>query len=760
MTQLIKSCQRDFSTYQKIIRFIMLIVVLLSSVGLTTQPSSSSASDRKFLKIYSGNGGFCGITEDESYTCVAFQAGFEKANLYIPTDLTGVSDVARTSYATCALLKTHKLRCWVDKRDDFKELGQPPADLGLVDKIYSRNDNFCVILRTHKVRCWTPNSVKAIEVNLPGKLERVKILAFGRESYCTLDFAGKITCYGQERWGGESDYDHLDDPYINPVPPKDFENVRDIQFIPGWLGYGYDLRDKYCAVDDQNKVVCWRNGSLVSPLLNQTMSQGTVYIDDSTLYGCSIAQSRELNCWYRHSFGDDFPTFLAGEVISVAFVHVDNSPFYICFVDVTFSYQCWLGNKKGPVPIPVKSNFPELQRPQNLKTDLKGNNATLSWDLLDTEFGVTNYKVVLSPGNFSCTTKTNSCQILGLIPGIKYDANMTVSNLDGFKRFGIAKGLISVPKANFGLDRCPTSSLDSGSWENLSGEPKLKGTFRPGSNITGFRGSWPSGTKLCSFWIRDGKVVEQNQDGIYQVKPTDLDKSVNYVVIGTDVNGNSLMRVSDSAPFHKLCTRPGIYLRNIPGNLIASRNTTIVGYITRCPFESLDSVIVRFKQAGESWSGITKFPTNLNQSFRISRKFPANTKVQIGVDLGWKKVWQPSWMVINIEELPARHEFSVTYSNLKTKSFNQGGILYYKFQSDKPFNGTCGAIANNDNAFNFALTYMGSESHLATFKVKNGYGTGSQQMRWNGVVGVTLVCTSEAFKTVTESSYVTLRSNF
>ena len=739
----------------------MLIVVLLSSAGLTTQPSSSSASDRKFLKIYSGNGGFCGITEDESYTCVAFQAGFEKVNLYIPTDLTGVSDVVRTSYATCALLKTHKLRCWVDKRDDFKELGQPPADLGLVDKIYSRNDNFCVILRTHKVRCWTPSSVKAIEVNLPGKLERVKILAIGRESYCTLDFAGKITCYGQERWGGESDVALLDDPYINPVPPKDFENVRDIQFIPGALMYTHNLRDKYCAVDDQNKVVCWRNGSLVSPLLNQTMSQETVYFDDSDWNVCSIAQSRELNCWYRVSDeGVYFPTVVAGEVISVAFVHTDFSPyFYICGVDVTFSYKCWKGDERGPVPVPVKADFPELQRPQNLKTDLKGNNATFSWDLLDTEFGVTNYKVVLSPGNFSCTTQTKSCQILGLIPGIKYDATMTVSNLDGFKRFGIAKGLISVPKANFGLDRCPTSSLDSGSWENLSGEPKLNGTFKPGSNITGLRGKWPFGTKFCSFWIRNGDIAKQNQDGTYQVQPTDLGKSINYVVIGTDVNGDSLMRVSDSAPFRKLCIRPSISSWQSSVNPTASRNTTISGEITGCPYVSLSAVIVRFKQAGQSWSGINTFPVN-GKSFSISKRFPANTKVQIGVDLGWKKVWQPLGMALSVEELPARHEFSVTYSNLKTKGFNQGGVLYYKFQSDRLFNGTCGAIANNGNAFNFALTYMGSESHLATFKVKNGYGSGSQEMRWNGIVGITLVCTSDSFKTVTETSSVALKANF
>jgi hypothetical protein len=740
----------------------MLILVVSSFLGLSVQPSSSSASDRKFLKIYSGTGGFCGITEDENYVCVPFQTGFEKANLYIPTDLTGVRDVAKTSYATCALLKTHKLRCWVDKRDDFGELGQPPADLGLVDKLYSGNERFCVILRTHKVKCWTPSPVNAIASNLPGSPEKVKTLAIGRESYCTLNLDGKILCIGKERWGGSSDFQELDDPLINPVPPKDFGSVRDIQFIPAVLGNeGFNLRDKYCAVNNQNEVACWRNGPLVSPILNQAMSQATFYVSDSMLQICAIAPSRHLNCWNRVSNeGVYFPTVVAENMISMAFVLMDWAHHdLICGVDISFNYKCWKGDGEGPVPIPVKADFPELQRPQNQKTELKGNKASFSWDLLPSEFGVTNYKVALSPGNFSCITQVNSCQIPGLIPGVKYEASLMISNPDGFKRFGIANNLISVPTSNFGLNRCPTSYLDSGSWENLSGEPKLKGSYKPDSNITGLRGTWPSGTKFCSFWIRDGKVADQNQDGTYQVQPTDLDKSINYVVIGTDVNGNSLMRVSDSAPFRTLCTRPGIEVPQISENLIASRNTVIDGYITRCPFDSLDSVIVRFKQAGESWSGITKFPTK-NQAFRISRKFPANTTVQIGVDLGWKKVWQPSWRMINIEELPARHEFSATYSNLKIKGFNQGGILYYKFQSDKPFNGTCGAIANNDNAFNFALTYMGSESHLATFKVKNGQGTGSQQMRWNGVVGVTLVCTSEAFKTVTESSSVTLRSNF
>ena len=760
MTHLIKDGQRDFSTFIRCLRSIMLILVVSSFLGLSVQPSSSSASDRKFLKIYSGTGGFCGITEDENYVCVPFQTGFEKANLYIPTDLTGVRDVAKTSYATCALLKTQKLRCWVDKRDEYREFGQPPADLGLVDKIYSRNENFCVILKTHKVRCWTPSPVKAIDVNLPGKLEKVKTLAIGRGSVCTLDLAGRIACFGKEQWGGADDLQQENDPYINPAPPRDFENVRDIQFIQGGHCHIYSSCEKYCAVNDENQVVCWRNGLVKSPLLNQTMSQETLYVAD--YYVCSIAQSRELNCWYRDI--DErvyFPKVVAGNMISIAFVQLDfqDPGFFICGIDISFDYKCWKGNGEGPVPIPVKEDFPELQRPQNLKTELKGKKASFSWDLLPSEFGVTNYKVALSPGNFSCITQATSCQITGLKPGVKYDASLMISNPDGFKRFGIANDLISMPKPNFGNDLCPTSSLDSGSWENLSGEPKLKGSYKPDSNISGLRGLWPSGTKFCSFWIRDGKVADQNQDGTYQVQPTDLDKSINYVVIGTDVNGNSLMRVSDSAPFRTLCTRPGIEVPQISENLRASRNTVIDGYITRCPFETLDSVIVRFKQAGESWSGITKFPTK-NQAFRISRKFPANTTVQIGVDLGWKKVWQPSWRMINIEELPARHEFSATYSNLKIKGFNQGGILYYKFQSDKPFNGTCGAIANNDNAFNFALTYMGSESHLATFKVKNGQGTGSQQMRWNGVVGVTLVCTSEAFKTVTESSSVTLRSNF
>ena len=145
-------------------------------------------------------------------------------------------------------------------------------------------------------------------------------------------------------------------------------------------------------------------------------------------------------------------------------------------------------------------------------------------------------------------------------------------------------------------------------------------------------------------------------------------------------------------------------------------------------------------------------------SFRFGENLNTSSSIQLKVDLGWKTVLS---QIQKIEVLPKISNFRITYqSQLTPQGFSQGGKVKIRFDSDTKFDGLCTVIAHTDNAYNFALTYMGSESKLKVFLVNRGNGQGEIALRWNGIFNVTVACASEGFKAVGKTSVITLRANF
>ena len=92
---------------------------------------------------------------------------------------------------------------------------------------------------------------------------------------------------------------------------------------------------------------------------------------------------------------------------------------------------------------------------------------------------------------------------------------------------------------------CPAASTLPES-ENQLATPMLSGSLKVGQLVKARNGRWPSGYKLCSFWVLDNQVVPGAIGKLYKIRGSDIGKQLQFVVVGTDKNGNSHMSYSDT----------------------------------------------------------------------------------------------------------------------------------------------------------------------------------------------------------------------
>jgi hypothetical protein len=189
-------------------------------------------------------------------------------------------------------------------------------------------------------------------------------------------------------------------------------------------------------------------------------------------------------------------------------------------------------------------------------------------------------------------------------------------------------------------------------------------------------------------------------------------------------------------------------------------NITVDGSLTNlCPtFPKV--VSVREKAYGKNWGPWKNISLDSNNAFRFTRKYTVATRIQYKATNGTKKL-------VTFEESvhPVRKalSFSATPKSIRNRQgFNQGGTITFNVTAPSNFTGSCVMQASTDYAFNFALTYMGSEVRRGKFTLKNGKGSGKLITRWNGEFSATVHCSSGAFP---EDDYsagklVRLRANF
>jgi len=720
--------------------FIVINLVILLSAQVLVIPSSASASDRKFISVSQTNEGLCAISQDNHLFCWPYvNAPDPNAIDNPPENLGTATSFAQGAWVNCVTSLENKLKCWGDENYPWWRV---PENLGPAVSVQSRNDTICTTLVSKLVRCWSSDYHYVVDV--PEEFSGLKKLALGDSSLCGLTTKSTVICWGTEfTLGGQQIV----------ASPKGMNAIEAIYWVPGPT-YHSEL-SQFCAVNRKGVATCWSE-SLRTDLgfdvaLNNSQS---VVTRGNEL--CSISNLNVLRCWIRNADDGSIDGELSvpedlGTVKSAA-ITADQT----CAVTTEGTLRCWNFNgDEGYGPLPQKYKFPEITQPTNIILNTLGTSVSISWNKLPTSYGVLYYTVSTDLGGPLCGTVDSGCTISGLTIGRKYHLTLTISNADGKKNFPIPQEVIPWDESIFSGSNCPSSPIDTSSWEGTTGEPKITGTPKPNSYISAKVGSWPRGWQTCSFWLRDGNFLTSSKN--YRLKETDLRKSIALVTVGTSNSGSSLARISDQTDFSGICDNPSIFIQQDSISAKAGSESTISGKILGCPYGSLSSILARFRTLEGDWSPWGKYPVSDSMRFKVNRQYVINSLSEIKVDLRWKETLAKT---TRVSVSPMTNKLEVGIMNLSTKGFHQGAILTLKYKSDRYFNGTCRVTATNNRAYNFALTYMGSEIQKVAFKVANGIGSSSLKMRWNGYVDLESTCESKKYSVTNYSKLIAIRSNF
>jgi hypothetical protein len=270
---------------------------------------------------------------------------------------------------------------------------------------------------------------------------------------------------------------------------------------------------------------------------------------------------------------------------------------------------------------------------------------------------------------------------------------------------------------------------------------------------------------LDTTWSRGTTWVVENQMGdqlcttttsVCEFDPNTKNKNFSVTVHAVNSLGSSGRTISNEITYCGLGS-PRITTTVSDVNPVSGALATITGdIIDSC--EAPIGVQMRQKAYGASWSSWKTYPVT-NNHFEVSPKVVTATdfefKTVVGKSIDSKGTARvvPSYSDVGLV---------VTGKSAKTsQGFNQGGKLTFNIYAPSFYSGRCTMLAETQYAFNFALTHMGSETKVGYFTVKNGRGSGTLTMRWNGEVRARTLCESPAFSnSVVSERYILFRANF
>ena len=94
-----------------------------------------------------------------------------------------------------------------------------------------------------------------------------------------------------------------------------------------------------------------------------------------------------------------------------------------------------------------------------------------------------------------------------------------------------------------------SGSVDRSDWlSKAGGQPIISGAANVGLILTAKTGSWAAGTNFCTYWYSNGQAIIGAYSKTYKVQASDLNQNLQFIVIGTDKSGNSVLRYSEFLP--------------------------------------------------------------------------------------------------------------------------------------------------------------------------------------------------------------------
>ncbi len=379
-------------------------------------------------------------------------------------------------------------------------------------KVVSGSFNTCVITASAELRCWGSN--KSRQNNVPKDLGHVIDATAGFSHTCAATASGQARCWGLNE-GGETDV------------PKDLSNVRQIS-----AGVMHT-----CAVNDIGVVRCWGDDPLNRLTRVPENLGGIVQIAAGSYHTCAVNQSGSVFCWGTNWYGqNNVPADLAPvRQITAGYAHT-------CALTMAGQVICWGDNQGGETDVPedldVATQISAGAGHTCAVSELGfvrcwGDDPLNRLNKVPGNLGRVNQ---ISAGSYHTCASTETSEIRCWGTNW-YGQNNVPSDL--------ANGLSDRPNAT---NPCVLGeqTLDlSSSFLTDATSPLLIGSPVIGQSLKATNGTWPLGTKLCSFWIVGDRAVVASKSASYRIQSADFGNVIRYAVVGT-LNGVPTLKISNS----------------------------------------------------------------------------------------------------------------------------------------------------------------------------------------------------------------------
>ena len=271
-------------------------------------------------------------------------------------------------------------------------------------------------------------------------------------------------------------------------------------------------------------------------LASEVLQNNGPVISAGNVNTCAISEAGVIRCWGSNKFQQNNVPSDLGRVSKVAtgFAHT-------CVVTELGSVRCWGTNEGGETEVPVDlDKVTQISAGSGHTCVVTELGSVRCWgdDPINklTKVPSDLERVVqISAGSFHTCAVTES----GLVRcwGTNwYGQNNVPSDLGNLN-----------PSLTGDLNKCVSNvtELKTTQVDDFSStRPLITGTPTVGQSLRATNGLWPSGTKLCAFWIVGDRSAAMSKVSTYKIQGSDLGLDIRYAVVGTK-NGVSSIQISD-----------------------------------------------------------------------------------------------------------------------------------------------------------------------------------------------------------------------
>jgi len=326
-----------------------------------------------------------------------------------PTEVVGFDNAVKIDLANshaCAVLADGQLACWGD--NSFNQLGvdgQPTTavlvttgattvkDVAVAGRLntFYEGGSTCIIDQDDLLRCWgsdvleqlgnggagdvaSPTAAEAENINVLGGMGPVVRIEGGNSTYCAVNTAGAMYCWGDGSYGA--------------IPSGDYQPLGVGVQTPLEVDYGsgaildMDMqRGTGCLVTDTGEVRCWGQGDDhrlgVGDVEGAPFMVGqpgfpvtAAHLASGALHNCAVRSDAKVRCWGDNQFGQvsgsavaGSPTFDLATVskASGVAVKVAAGTGHSCVLFDTGGVDCWGNNNTGQLGTGSLAGLPTLR---------------------------------------------------------------------------------------------------------------------------------------------------------------------------------------------------------------------------------------------------------------------------------------------------------------------------------------------------------------------------------------------------------------